>query len=245
MKLLYWAVLAVAPCLVQSSAVGYSTTTPSTVTNSSFSFGSHYAVLNLDLISGLVGTINTTSQGQAFIKNTAKWINAVHKQSPPPISIFSRLYFSTSLLPEISPDAPFMTDVASVGNLTESDPKSQLYPAFKPLPDYDLVLQKTRYFAGADNTLVQILQSQKIDTVILNLEQSGLRTSGVILATAQRLFDLDFNVYVIANNTLETGSDATKINDAILQGILPKLPANVITIEQAIDALSRSGASYY
>lgn len=92
---------------------------------------------------------------------------SVHKQSPPPISIFSRLYFSTSLLPEISPDAPFMTDVASVGNLTESDPKSQLYPAFKPLPDYDVVLQKTRYFAGADNTLVQILQSQKIDTVIL------------------------------------------------------------------------------
>ncbi|KAJ5287345.1 Isochorismatase hydrolase [Penicillium angulare] len=241
MKLLSWGLLAVVPCLVESSAVGYSTTTPSTVTDSSFSFGSHYAVLNLDLISGLVGTINTTSQGQAFIKNTAKWINAVHKQSPPPISIFSRLYFSTSLLPEISPDAPFMTDVATVGNLTGSDPKSQLYPAFKTLPNYDIVLQKTRYFAGADNTLVQILQSQKIETVIL----SGLRTSGVILATAQRLFDLDFNVYVIANNTIETGSDATKINDAILQGILPKLPANVITIEQAIDALSRSSATYY
>lgn len=63
-------------------------------------------------------------------------------------------------------------------------------------------------------------------------------------AFAKRII-LISNSYVIANNTLETGSDATKINDAILQGILPKLPANVITIEQAIDALSRSGASYY
>lgn len=92
---------------------------------------------------------------------------SVHKQSPPPISIFTRIYFSTSLLPEVSPSAPFMQAVATVGNITESDPKSQLYSAFKPLPDYDVVLQKTRYFAGADNTLVQILQNQKIDTVIL------------------------------------------------------------------------------
>lgn len=51
--------------------------------------------------------------------------------------------------------------------------------------------------------------------------------------------------YVIANNTIETGSDAGMINDAILQGILPKMPLNVITVEQAIDALSRSKAIYY
>jgi len=51
--------------------------------------------------------------------------------------------------------------------------------------------------------------------------------------------------YVIANNTIETGSDARMINDAILQGILPKMPLNVITVEQAFDALSRSKATYY
>lgn len=51
--------------------------------------------------------------------------------------------------------------------------------------------------------------------------------------------------YVIVNNTIETGSDAAIINDAILQGILPKMPLNVITVEQAIDALPRSKATYY
>ncbi|KAJ5720371.1 cysteine hydrolase family protein [Penicillium malachiteum] len=255
MKLLSWALLALAPALIDATELGYSTTTPSTV-NGSLSFGSHYAVLNLDLITALVGSINTTTKGQAFIKSTGKWINAVHRQNPPPISIFSRIYFSTSLMPEVSLSAPFYQDVAEVGNLTESDELSQLYPAFKPLPNYDVVLQKTRYYAGTDNTLVQILRNQKIDTVVLvyhvipfkmshSWGMSGLRTSGVMLTTALALFDLDFNVYVIANNTIETGDDATSINNVILQSILPKMPLNVITVEQAIDALSRSNATYY
>ncbi|KAJ5785229.1 cysteine hydrolase family protein [Penicillium pulvis] len=236
-----WVIFALAPCFVDSTAIGYSDSTPSTVANSSLSFGSHYAVLNLDLINAVVGSINTTSKRQAFIKNTAKWIDAVHKQSPPPISIFSRVYASNSLMPEISTSSPFYSALAGLGNITESDVETQLYPAFKPLPDYDVVLQKIRYYAGTGNTLVQILRNQKIDTVIL----SGVRTSGVMLITAQRLFDLHFNVYVIANNTIETGSDAAIINDAILQEILPKMPLDVITVEQAIDALLRSKATYY
>ncbi|KAJ5226126.1 cysteine hydrolase family protein [Penicillium chermesinum] len=240
-KLISLVVLALAAALVGSAEVGYSVTTPSTVTNSSLSFGSHYAVLNLDLINASVGSVNGTAQGQAWIKNTAKWIDAVHSQSPPPISIFSRVYFSTHLLPEISANAPFMSTVAAVGNITESSVSSQIYPRFKLLPRYDVALQKTRFFAGADNALVQILRSQKIDTVII----SGIRTSGVVLSTAMRLFDLDFKVYVIANNTIETGDDATAINNVILRGILPKMPLDVITIEQAIDALSRSEATYY
>lgn len=51
--------------------------------------------------------------------------------------------------------------------------------------------------------------------------------------------------FVIANNTIEYGNDSNMIHNAILRGILPKMPLHVITIEQAIDALSRSGAAYY
>lgn len=70
-------------------------------------------------------------------------------------------------MPEISTSSPFYSALAGLGNITESDVETQLYPAFKPLPDYDVVLQKTRYYAGTGNTLVQILRNQKIDTVIL------------------------------------------------------------------------------
>jgi nicotinamidase-related amidase len=55
-----------------------------------------------------------------------------------------------------------------------------------------VVLQKKRYYASTSNPLEEIYGAQSIDTVIL----SGIRTSGIILCTAYRLFDLDYNVKV-------------------------------------------------
>lgn len=167
----------------------YPTCIASTVTNSSFSFGQHYAVLNLDLINAIVGGVAETPAGKAFIDNVADWIDTVHAQDPAPLSIFTRVYFSNSHKPEVGADAPF----AAVGGMlgTAATEETQLYPAFTvDRKAGDVVLQKTRYYAGAGNALEQILATQKIDTVIL----SGIRTSGVMLSTAYRLFDLDYNV---------------------------------------------------
>ena len=163
--------------------------TPTIPTTKSFNFGRHYAVLNLDLINGIVGGVNSTAAGQQFIANTAKWIDAVHAQDPAPLSIFTRIYFSNSHLPEIGPQSPFGAVASSLG--TKSNPLTHLYPAFNVDRTVgDVVLQKTRYYAGAGNALEEILSTQGIDTVIL----SGMRTSGVITATAYRLFDLDYKV---------------------------------------------------
>jgi nicotinamidase-related amidase len=145
-------------------------------------------VLNLDLINAVVGGVNTTAAGQQFISNTAWWIDAVHAQDPPPLSIFTRIYFSNGLA-EIGPQSPFGAVAGSLG--TASNPLTDVYPAFHV--DHtagDVVLQKTRYYAGAGNALEEILNRQKIDTAIM----SGQRTSGVITATAYRLFDLDYQV---------------------------------------------------
>ncbi|KAL5342046.1 cysteine hydrolase family protein [Aspergillus crustosus] len=219
--------------MAAATTPGYSVCTPSTVTNSSsLSFGQNYAVLNLDLISALVASVSETEEGQKWINSTATWINAVHHQSPPPLCIYTRIYCTNSKAPEVTPDVPFYQAVAALGNV---------YDAFAPLEDYDVVLRKSRYYAGDGKSLEEILRTQKIDTVII----SGIRTSGVLLITALRLFDLDYNVYVITNNTIEMPPDAPCINDAILQGILPKLPVNVITVEQAIQALEKSGPTAY
>ena len=51
--------------------------------------------------------------------------------------------------------------------------------------------------------------------------------------------------YVISNNTIETGDDAALIQSATLNGIIPKLPADVISIEQALAALNRSGPAVW
>ncbi|KAL6232095.1 hypothetical protein BDW75DRAFT_233080 [Aspergillus navahoensis] len=220
---------------------GYSNDVPSTVINSSISFGDHYAVLNLDLINALVSTVNETDVGQQWINSTAIWINTVHQQSPPPLSIYTRIYYTAEMRPEVSSDTPFLQVISSLGNATESDVATQVYPAFTPLEGWDAVLRKSRYYASDGNSLEEILRSQHIDTVVM----SGIRTSGVILSAALRLFDLNYNVYVISNNTIEIAPDTPGINQAILQGILPKLPVNIITIEQALDALNRSQSATY
>jgi len=163
---------------------------PSTVSNASLSFGTHYAVLNLDLTNGLVGSINTTAAGKAFINNTATWIDAVHQQTPPPISIFTRVYFSGPQRPEVGPTSPLQKAVAGLGNVTESSPIGQIYPAFKPLAGWDVQLPKTGYYAGTGNSLEQILSAQKIDTVILvrtYFISPFAETSGMKMTSARHL----------------------------------------------------------
>lgn len=238
---------------------GYPDSIASTVAaNETLSFGKNYAVLNLDLINGLVAPLASDPAGQAFIKNTADWIDTVHAQTPPPLSIFTRIYFSNARKPEVKPGSGF--EKASGPLTTANATATQLYPAFHvDEAAGDVVLQKTRYYAGTGNQLETILRAQSIDTVVL----SGIRTSGVILSTAYRLFDLDYNVYVmatchtsyidanenssfvIANNTIETPPDVPGVNAAILEGVIPKLPAQVITLEQAIAALANSGPASY
>lgn len=161
------------PSSTSSSSSAASTSTPGYLTdfttlpgNDTFSFGAHYAVLNLDMINGLVESINTTPEGTAWIASTAKWINATHAQNPAPLSIFTRIYFSNAYRPEIGPDTPFAAAAAALGNATSSSPQSQLYSAFVEAPT-DVDLRKSRYYAGDGNSLEEILRSQLIDTVII------------------------------------------------------------------------------
>lgn len=229
--------------------------------NTTWNFGSHFAVLNLDLITGLVDSVVNTTAGDAWISSVQGWINAVHAHPSQPLQIFTRIYFQPGH-PEVGPSSPFLAAASVLLNNTEnSGASSQIYPAFNAAPsgyangtNKDVVLQKTRYDATYATQLREILIAQKIDTVIIvsgsdlttidlntnENDQSGIRTSGVVLSTTYTLFDEDFQVYVISNNSIESPPDTTGIDGAIKAGILPKLPVNVINIAQAEAALKRS-----
>ena len=55
---------------------------------------------------------------------------------------------------------------------------------------FDVCASSRALAAQTDIVVIVVLNAQQIDTVVL----SGIRTSGVILSTAYRLFDLDYNV---------------------------------------------------
>jgi hypothetical protein len=62
----------------------------------------------------------------------------------------------------------------------------------------------------------------------------------VILSTVYRLFDLNYKFFVISSNIIESPPDTLDIDAAILEGVIPKLLANVITLEQALSAIQAS-----
>lgn len=117
------------------------------------------------MINGLVSSISSTSQGIAWINNTATWIDAVHAQTPPPLSIFTRIYSVNALNPDIA--GGFTQAFAGLKPGTMNESATEIYSAFTPLSGYDVVLSKVRYYAGTANELELILSSQIIDTVVI------------------------------------------------------------------------------
>jgi len=128
-------------------SIGYGNITSTLADNSTFSFGDRYAVLNLDLINGIVGSINGTQQGQTWINSTLDWVDAVQAKESNPLTIWTRIYFSNSQRPELGLGVPFSNIAGGFGNLTEQSETGQLYSAFTPL-ETDVVLPKTRFYAG-------------------------------------------------------------------------------------------------
>ena len=170
---------------------GYGNITSTIPSSSNFTFSAtgNYALLNLDLINGIVDPVVHTTAGNAFISSTASWIDYAHSLTPAPLQIFTRIYFSTPLGPEVGPQSPFL--MATGGSKPTIDSAfSQIYPAFDVREGYDVVLQKTRYAADFGNQLDEILRAQLVKTVVL----SGIRTSGVIASTVYDLFDKDYQV---------------------------------------------------
>lgn len=61
------------------------------------------------------------------------------------------------------------------------------------------------------------------------------------MSTIYRLFDLDYNIFVIEDNVLELPPDETiEFKELFLQRLLPKMNLKVITLDAALRALDES-----
>lgn len=142
-----------------------SSTMSNTPEQKPLSFGTNYAVLNLDWMTLLIDAVRDTKEGQSFIANCRRWNDVVHALNPPPMTIFSRLHFSHGEQ-ELASSGPFTKLIRGYGSFTTGSPAVQIAPDFK-MEEGDSYLQKTRWFAGAGNGLVQMLRARKIDTVLI------------------------------------------------------------------------------
>ncbi|EHY54785.1 hypothetical protein HRR83_004087 [Exophiala dermatitidis] len=209
--------------------------TAQSTTQGSLTFGQRYAVLNLDFMTILIDAIKDTTEGQAFITNCSRWNNAVHMKNARPLTIFTTLYFAPGR-PELATGAPFTKLLEGFGSFDAGSPEVQIASNFV-LDAKDIVLQKIRWHAGSGNNLEHILKAQNIDTVII----SGLTLSGAVMSTIYRLFDLDYQIYVISDNVLELPlSHHLDFSKVMLDALLPKMNLRSISVEEALEALGRS-----
>ncbi|EGR45044.1 uncharacterized protein TRIREDRAFT_69055 [Trichoderma reesei QM6a] len=200
------------------------------------SFGKRFAVLNLDFMNILFDIVKGTPEGGKFVANCGQWVDAVHKRDPRPLTVFTALYFTSPSQAELPKDAPFTKLVNGFASFDEKSPGVQV-PSYLNVDDEDIVLQKIRWYAGAGNVLETLLKENNIDTVVV----SGLSLSGVVMSTVYRLFDLDYNVYIISDNVLELPvSDHEKYAAVFLGSLIPKMNLKVIALEEALEALKHS-----
>ncbi|KAI1778755.1 Isochorismatase hydrolase [Hypoxylon cercidicola] len=136
-------------------------------------FSKSYAVLNLDWMTILID---------------------VHRKSPQPPVIFTTLFFNPGEL-ELANDAPFSKLVRGFGPFAAGSAEVQIAPQFT-VDERDVILLKTRWYAGAGNDLEQILKAQAIDTVIL----SGLTLSDYLPPGQNQHSDAMLNMLVSKMN---------------------------------------------
>lgn len=174
----------VCAALAQTSGEpGYFTDFSSMPKNDSISFGRNYAVLNLDIINDVTEPIANTTSGATWLECLQTWNDAVHALNPTPLTFWTRIYFENAHYPDVKQGSPFANSLLSSGivagpgtgnpNSTvqnsqlEASPLTEIYSAFNPQVGSDIVLQKTRFYAGFGNNMENILAAQSIDTVIL------------------------------------------------------------------------------
>lgn len=133
---------------------------------SPLTFGKGYAILNLDFMNILFDIAKTAPEGQRFVSNCTRWIDAVHKRDDRPLNIFTTLYFSNPSQAELPDGAPFTKLVNGFATFDEHSLIVKV-PSYFNIDDKDIVLQKIRWYGGAGNVLEDILKNNNIDTVVI------------------------------------------------------------------------------
>lgn len=65
--------------------------------------------------------------------------------------------------------------------------------------------------------------------------------SGVVMSTIYRLFDLNYNIYVIGDNVVDLPVGQTAdVKKVMFDILLPKMNLKVISLEEALCALEKS-----
>jgi nicotinamidase-related amidase len=173
------------------------------------------ALLTLDFQKGIFGFV---PGADAIIPNASRAVEFARKKQFQIIHV--GLGFSEGH-PEISDTNSIFKRVKQNKLFVMGTPSAEFHSSIV-LPD-ELVVHKQRVGAFSENRLHLVLRSLNIENLIL----FGITTSGIVLSTLRRAFDLDFQCVVIKDACFDADREVHRV---LSEKIFPA-QATVVTVD--------------
>ena len=165
------------------------------------------AVVTLDLQQGLLAM---GERYESIISNASQIVGLARKKNYQLIHV--GLGFSEGY-PEVADlETPFLK--AKQNNLFVKGSASAEFHSAIAQPD-DLIIYKQRISAFSENHLNLTLRARGIENLVL----FGVSTSGIVLATVTRAFDLDFRLIIIHDACFDADAEVHRV---LTEKIFPK-----------------------
>lgn len=130
--------------------------------------------------------------------------------------------------PEIPDTHPVFSKVKQNNLFVKGSPTAEFHPSL--IKANELVIYKQRVSAFSENQLHMILQSLRIE----NLVFFGIATSGIVLSTLRRAFDMDYRCTVIKDACFDADPEVHRLlTDKVFANQAAVLTADAFIAEQS------------
>lgn len=175
------------------------------------------AFLAMDLQTGLLASIPGS---EAVLPQAAKALDAARKAG------FLIIHVGIGFMPghpEIGPgDSAPMHRARNNNMFVIGSPSAEIHPAVYRAGE--LVVYKQRYGAFSDNNLEMLLRARGVRRLAL----CGVVTSGVVLSTVRRAFDLDYRLTVVKDACADRDPEVHRV---LTEKVFP-VQAKVVTADE-------------
>jgi nicotinamidase-related amidase len=124
--------------------------------------------------------------------------------------------------PEIPADSVLAGRLKDKSLFVKGSPSAEFHPAI--LRPGELVIHKQRISAFSENHLHVVLRAKGIENLIL----MGVATSGIVLSTLRRAFDLDFRCTVLKDACFDRDPEVHRV---LMEKVFPT-QATVVTVDE-------------
>ncbi len=157
------------------------------------------AVLTLDIQKGIFGFVPSA---EAMVPNAAKAVGAARKKGFRVIHV--GLGFEPGH-PEIGQLQSKFSIVKKNGVFVKGSESAQFHPSI--LGEGDTIIHKQRVGGFSDNALEMVLRANGVTHLVL----MGISTSGIVLSTLRRAYDLDFTCAVLEDACFDPDEEVHRV----------------------------------